>query len=67
MYNRHYLYYKCYLGCSKDNQPISSENTPATENNVNSISDTIESVINAACLKPSTALCNYILLISTKN
>ncbi|VVC35817.1 Hypothetical protein CINCED_3A018374 [Cinara cedri] len=43
----------CKPSCSKDTQPISSEELPTAENNVSSVSDTIESVIYAACSKPS--------------
>lgn len=46
----------CYSGCSKDIQAMSNEETPATELNVNSISDTIESVIYAACSKPANVV-----------
>lgn len=50
MQNYNYLL-MLFLGCSKDILPTYFEETPITENNISSISDTIESVINAACVK----------------
>ncbi|XP_001949183.2 yemanuclein [Acyrthosiphon pisum] len=43
---------ECKPSCSKDTQPLSSDEAPVAENNVSSINDTIESVIYAACSKP---------------
>jgi len=57
--NFNYILLLINLGCSKDTQPISSEETPTAEN-ISSISDTIESVIYAGCSKSSNLLCQYI-------
>ncbi|KAL5239599.1 hypothetical protein ACI65C_007009 [Semiaphis heraclei] len=43
---------ECKPSCSKDTQPLSSDEAPVTESNVSSINDTIESVIYAGCSKP---------------
>lgn len=51
--------YCYYLGCSKDTRPICTEETPTTEHNVSSISDTIESVIYAACTNPPNVSSEY--------